>query len=371
MRHDYEWMHRISMHDFVKEQNVVYFFALNFNGLYCMRLPSRRLEFLGSVPGEKIYQRDLYGAIAQAGEKLYLAPRNGNKIAVFDLKKREFITFPLRYEAEGLPFKFSRVLPFKGKLYFIPARYRYLVVMDEETGEAEYIDEWIKMLEIPDTYEGLIIGRGAFVRGEYLYMACMEDNILVKLHLVTSAAEQVRIGDGRFGFADMCPDADGKCVWFVQKKRPAILKWNERTKECVVYDKMPSGFTHGEIPFVSVLDNGDRITAVSYHANMSLDLDKASHVLRQAGWDKCGPARPFSRWMAKHYFAKNLDRHSFVAANIDDNTFNLVRDNDMKESVCLWDPFSETALEYAEEKILREKTETGFLETVNYAAGKG
>ena len=125
MGRDYEWIHRISMHDFVKEQNEVYFFALNFNGLYCMRLPLRRLEFLGSVPGEKIYQRDLYGAITQVGEKLYLAPRNGNKIAVFDLKKREFKTLPLRYEAEGLPFKFSRVLPFNGKIYFIPISGRY------------------------------------------------------------------------------------------------------------------------------------------------------------------------------------------------------------------------------------------------------
>ena len=50
----------------------------------------KRLELLGCVPGEAVNQKHMYGAIAESGGKLYLPPRNGKGIAVFNRQEKVF-----------------------------------------------------------------------------------------------------------------------------------------------------------------------------------------------------------------------------------------------------------------------------------------
>lgn len=361
-----EWMQKISMHDYVKIDNDVYFSALNFNGLYRMRLSGRKLVWLGAVPGENLNQKHIYGAIAENAGKLYLAPRNGNEIAVYDLNTKVFEKIPLKYKAEGLPFKFSGVLSEGTKIYFIPARYRYLIILDVITGEMEYIEDWRKQLKVPDTYTGLLIGKGYFIKGKYLYMALMPANILVKMSLTTMEEVFIRIGEGKYGFADMCLDQDGESIWFIQKGRPAILKWNERLGEDTVHSVMPKGFTYGEVPFINVLDNGRKVIAIGYHANMSVEVDKSCGTIQQAKWDMAGTEGSFNEWHARHYFAKKTADSSFVVANIDDNSFYAIDGDELKEKFYLFDKYDEIESVYSKNNLLCENRDLGLHEFVRY-----
>lgn len=81
-----------------------YFFSLNYNGLYCLHMPERQVEFLGSVPWEKFQKRYLYGSMIEVDGKLYMPPMNGEEIAVYDLKQRKFEKIALRCECNAMSF---------------------------------------------------------------------------------------------------------------------------------------------------------------------------------------------------------------------------------------------------------------------------
>lgn len=355
MNQNLDWNQKISMHDYVRIKDDIFFFALNFNGLYRMKLSEKRLELLGCVPGEATYQKHIYGAITENRGKLYLPPRNGKEIAVFDIHKRSFEKISLRYDAQGVPFKFSGAVSDGKKVFLIPARYRYLVVIDTDMQVVEYVDDWVEKLIFPSGYDGLFIGRGYFVKQGSLYMATMTDNTLIKLPLDTMKAEMIPVGDGKSGFSDMCMDQDDESIWLVQKRNPAILKWTEQSGECIVYDKMPIGFIHGEVPFVSVIETESKVTAIGYHANMSVEVDKANGTIRRAEWDAAGTEGAFNVFKAMHYFAKKISSESFVVSNIDDNSFDVIQNGNVKEKIYLTDRCSDVALAHFNDGIIQER----------------
>ncbi len=368
MDYNTEWRQKISMHDYVKVEDYVYFFALNFNGLYRMKPSEKRLELLGCVPGEAVNQKHMYGAIAESGGKLYLPPRNGKGIAVFNRQEKVFEKIPLEFEEQGLPFKFSDAVTDKGRIFLIPARYPHLIVLDTETGVLNHVDSWIKKLYVPDGYGGLLVGRGSFVKDGFLYMAAMTDNILIKLSTVTMEAEMIQIGDEKNGFTDMCLDQDGENIWFVQKRKPAILKWAEHSGEYIVYDTMPIGMTHGEVPFVNVIEESSKITAIGYHANMSVEVDKVSGVVRQAKWDTAGLEGAFNAYHARHYFAKKIAKESFLVSNIDDHSFNIIEDGNKRERFYLTDDSSDVALVHFQKKAIQENGIYSLQKFLNFVA---
>ena len=60
--------------------------------------------------------------------------------------------------------------------------------------------------------------------------------------------------------------------------------------------------THGEVPFVNVIEESSKITAIGYHANMSVEVDKVSGVVRQAKWDTAGLVLSSYQHGLKHPF---------------------------------------------------------------------
>lgn len=366
MEQNTDWIQKISMHDYVKVNDDVFFFALNFNGLYRMHLPERTLTLLACVPGESLYQKHIYGAITQNAEKLYMPPMNGNEIALFDLKENVFEKISLKYDAKGLPFKFAGAVSNGAKVFLIPARYRYMIAIDAGTQELEYIDSWIAEMNIPDTYGGLFVRHGYMIKGEYLYMASMADNILVKMSTCTMKAELIRVGEIRDGFVDMCFDEDGENIWFAYEHRPIILKWHEKKGSYITYDSMPMGFEYGEFPFINVIDTGSKVTAIGYQANMSVEIRKADNSVQQAKWDIAGTEGSFNTWKARHYFARKVTNSSFLVNNIDDNSFDIIECGKKKESFTIIDECSGVTLAYRNGQILRESKDIGLQQFLDF-----
>lgn len=366
MDKDQEWMKRISMHDYVQIENNVYFFSLNFNGLYKMTLPERKLEFLGSAPNEGNYQKHLYGAIAEANGELYMPPMHGEEIAVYNLKDKSFEKIPLKYNMEGMPYKFCGALSVGGKIFFIPARYPYLVIIDTDSGKVIYLDDWRKKLNVPDSYRELYVKNGYFIRNNKLYMASMIGNCLIKISLDTYETEIVAIGYETEGFMDMCEDKDREHIWFIQKLNQEIIRWNEKTGECKIYADFPQGFKNNGFPFINIVCNDDKVCAIAYQSNMTIEIDKKTDVMSEAKWDVQPKEVEFNDWKAKHYFTRCLSDRKWLLANIDDNSFYITDGYELKEIFYLRDEYSCHKIKFCSNSAQKESQQYGLIEYLKF-----
>ena len=355
MDREKEWYKRISMHDYVVIDNDIYFFALNYNGLYKMSILDRQLEFLGAAPEEEYYRRHLYGAITECNGKLYMPPMNGEEIAIYDLNTNLFEKIKLRYSAEGVTSKFYGALTYNGKVFLIPARYSYLVVIDSVTGNVEYVDEWIKLLDVPTDYTELYVKNGYFIRNNKLYLASMVDNSLIKISMDTYDAEIVSIEGGADGFMDMCEDTDGEYIWFIQRTKPDIIKWNELTGESQKFSCFPDGFVNNGFPFINIFCNDEMVCAVAYQTNMSIEINKSTGEMKEALWDVNPEETDLNAWNAKHYFAKKKKDGNWVLANLDDNSFYITDGKQLIEKFYLTDEYARERIVFIKEKVQRER----------------
>lgn len=355
MDEEKEWYRRISMHDYVVIGQYAYFFSLNYNGLYKLDISNKKLEFIGSAPEEGYYRRHLYGAITECNGKLYMPPMNGEEIAVYDVNNNTFEKIKLRYPAEGVPSKFYGAITHKEKVFLIPARYPYLIVIDSITGDVEYVNAWVQLMNVPSDYSELYVKNGYFIRNGKLYMASMVDNSLIKISIDTYDAEVVPIECGTDGFMDMCEDVDGEHIWFIQRTKSSIIKWNEHSGESMEYSCFPEEYVNNGFPFINILDGGDYVYAIAYQTNMSIEINKSTGEMREMLWDVIPYETELNAWNARHYFAKKTQDNNWILANLDDNSFYVTDGKELIEKFYLIDNHVRERITFIKDGVQRER----------------
>lgn len=328
---------RISAHDFVVVDKNIYFFSMDFNGLYCLHMPQREVEFLGSVPGEEFRQRHLYGPIIEIDGKLYMPPLRGKGIVIYDISRKQFEKIALKYGDMEMNSKFFKVLCDDKKIFFIPCRYHYLVVLDITNNQVMYLDEWYHLLNMPEQHNEILVRNGAFIRNNVLYMASFFDNTLIEISTKNYKTKAIKIGENKDGFVDMCLDETHEYIWFLKKNTATIFKWNMETLKNEIFEIKSSCFQQiGRYPFINVICAKDKIYLVAYQCNTSFMLDKNENKFIPMEWEKnITPVR--TEWDAKHYFAKKIEKDVFIVANVEDYSFYLIQNSKIVEKFYLCD----------------------------------
>lgn len=361
-----QWLQKISFHDFIVNGEYAYFFALNANALYQLRLSDYSLENIGFAPNEKMLNRNLYAAIAENNHKLYLAPMNAEEIAIYDLETKKFKKLALKYQFENMYQKFFGILSTGDKVFLIPARYPYLVVINTKDDTVEYIDSWKRHLSVAISLKDIYCKNAYFLKDDMIYIGSRMENTLIKISINDYASEKITIGKEKEGFMGMCQDKDGEHIWFVKAESNLILKWNENTKMCTRYDNFPKDFQSHGYPFIDIFDDGHMVCAIAFQSNMSVAIDKKTGKISKAKWDIERKDTSMNMWNAKHYFAKEFSSSNFLIGNLDDHSFYLVKNQDLQKVFYLEDFSLKTQLLFNGKPFVRESKKFLLNEYIRY-----
>lgn len=85
----------ITLKDFTYHKNRLWFSPLMFNGLFSYDIQTKKMEYLGKIPGERNYQEGISSVIIGEKEHLYLFPTKGKYFIIYDIIRCKFETIYL------------------------------------------------------------------------------------------------------------------------------------------------------------------------------------------------------------------------------------------------------------------------------------
>ena len=188
----YNWKD-IAFHDIAVNKDRAWFCNIGYNALFQIDLLTGKLKLLDFFPNDSLQCMELYSPIAYLENKLYIGPRNGNSLLIYDLDRSSFVTVDLDFEKYGEKKNynsFSRAETIRGKVYFFPGRFHAIVELDPASGSVSYIDNWYSSLEPMDKkmiFNNVHIG----AEGNCL-LPCWRSQDIVKLNVCSREYEILR-----------------------------------------------------------------------------------------------------------------------------------------------------------------------------------
>ena len=282
----------------------VYFADERFNALYRMHKPSLVVEYLGEFPDE---QGDaLYRQMAQHNGKLYFTPCKAQKVGVYDLEKQEFCD-GIEIKNLGDSFKlgkhthktgdylysaFAGAISYKQYIYFTPMFYPAIVRLDTDSGEIQYIDDFMNSLgELVNSNE-YMFARITPVSGISFALACHCANAFMRFKMETNTTEIIKIDDS--GNRYIAIIYDGNSYWLCPARvGMPIIKWCDG--ECMYFNEYHSNdLAASHIPFVGGFYCDEYIYFIPYQNYKAIKIHVHTNEL--------SIAHEFDKFIGNGYF---------------------------------------------------------------------
>ncbi len=218
----------IFMEDCVLDDNNIYFFAQDFNGLCKVDLSSDSIQLISRMPREHILAYRLCGKLIKVRNLLVVVPFNARHIQTYNLDTNEW---DIISENEFKPFedlkkKFCQAILWKDVLYMIGIEFPGIVKWDTKTNEIS-ID---KNVYSPIKSEWVVESQGYFRKDfcickNSLYLPCLAGPFILKYHLDEQEYEWIRITEEHVKLSGIT--FDGNKFWIAPRFGNCIYMWDE------------------------------------------------------------------------------------------------------------------------------------------------
>lgn len=294
--------------DLVVEDNIIWFTAGGFNGLFKMDLTTNNVTYLGKIPNEKINGRRLYSSLTKVNNKIILAPLAAEEIAEYDVETCEFKKVKLqKKEFTHKNFKFSNTVKHKEYVVLIGCDYPAIVRYNSKTNTYDYFDEWTKQIKYYQTDEkDFWFRESACIRGDNLLIPCCQNNIVMEFNIESGKSKLHSVGSNKNKYASIA--FDGRNYWLTPRRHGAITRWNYETGEVKEYDNYPDGFERKEgADFTTIVFDGRDIILISSNCNMNIKVDiNTGHMEGFFPLDSgCEKKPQYVKPFTNYYFAKS------------------------------------------------------------------
>lgn len=253
---------------------------------------------------------------------IVLAAYNASGVYLYNRKQGNAIELIPKKECKG--FRFDRTIEYKGKLILLPRCYLALAECDVQTMQLEEYD----LENTGFTFNNL--NKPAFIwayarRENFLYMAGACEAKMLIYNLDTHEYSVKQIGNYDFGFASMV--YDGEFFWLSAWKKSCIVKWEEATGNCQIYEYSLEKQENTDVLITNLVDNDDSLL-LFYNVQQTIaELDKATGEItpvftKESTADKEG--KILGRQNTGFSFAKLLDDHKVVTFNQYDYSFYVI-----------------------------------------------
>lgn len=208
--------------DCVVCNEIIYFFAKNFNALYKYDYKEEKRTFLGKIPDEKTYQKELVGNLLLWKDNLILVPRktSSNKIWIYNVVHDKWSYLNIEFN-EISPFydKISYATLYKDMLIGVGCYYNGIIRIHLKTGEIEY-------------YKG-ILDKDASLHAlyscekdkDYLLVPSPNTNHVTRINMENLEYQVIKVGNENCMYSGICKAND--YFWLAPRKDSNyIVKWD-------------------------------------------------------------------------------------------------------------------------------------------------
>lgn len=129
------------------ENRSMLFFASEFNGIFRMDLNTGKVQDIGAVPDEKIFQGSLYGSVVAWGRWLVLIPLSAKEPAVLERETGRCVKKIKLPSNEETGWKFADAVVCGNDIILIPARYPYFLSLNMIDYSVTVLQDWKEYLE--------------------------------------------------------------------------------------------------------------------------------------------------------------------------------------------------------------------------------
>lgn len=347
------WYEKLSMHSFVSIKKNVYFSALNFNGLFKYNKVDDMVEMLKKIPEENFFSKHLYSATLLIGNQIYLAPMNAKDIAVYDVENNIISKIPLKQKYSTIKSKFFRMLSDDYFIYLIPFRYPAVVKINLKNQKITYLDACMGKSDI-------FAKNGCFLKKGMLHIALFGENKVLKMNTKTEEYQLLEIPTKQQqGFVDMIFDEE--YYWLIQRNYTSVVKYHLKSGriEYIHVDEFEE--CQEKVPYIRILDFGEKIFLAAYHGKRSVIIDKKTHQVQDiVELNKFQKPIFKNNWEARFYFAEKIGTEQVLLGNIADHQCIIlnIRTNLIEKKYFLENlKFRQTYKEYLLAKHICKETE--------------
>lgn len=220
----------IDFNDAVIWQNKVWFFAIDFNGLYSMDLSNQEIEFRGQVPFEPQSEQHLYSSLVIWENKIYLIPNIARRMAVYDIVTGNFEPFDLLDVNKHQIFYGNCLCG--DNLFLFHFFDATILKINLKSKEITVIDEWIDKIS-PYLFKRSESNFNYFrkqlvCREGKIYIPFCYANAVLEIDCENLKSDIHIIGAAEQGYSGICED--GEDLWLAPKQRNgAVVRWNPKT----------------------------------------------------------------------------------------------------------------------------------------------
>jgi len=221
----------------------MWFSELRCNALFKMSKITWEVEFVATIPGEKIYTPRLYSSISICNDKLYFAPLSASDIMEYTPKTGEFKIIQI-----GLPEiqkiktknKFYKSIVVDKYVFFIPYHYPGIIVYDTETRTVSCHDAWVHEVEsLRTTDEHIGYFQGCAMDDSRLIFPCFcaDAIVIFDTKKMTSTVWQTAITSFKHKYRSVC--CSGDYYYFTSSDGIVAKRKMLSAQEDVTLIKMP------------------------------------------------------------------------------------------------------------------------------------
>lgn len=131
-------------------ENTAWFCNIGYNALFQLDLSTGIVKLLDFFPNDRYLYKEIYSPIAYLENKLYIAPKKGKELLIYDLQNSCFTSIELDLEKYGEEKNynlFNHIDIIQGKVYLFPGRFHAIVEFDPSSQIISYIDDgWYEEL---------------------------------------------------------------------------------------------------------------------------------------------------------------------------------------------------------------------------------
>jgi CDP-glycerol glycerophosphotransferase (TagB/SpsB family) len=219
--------------DFVVKDGVMWFIAMNINGIFTMNMETYEVRLEALVPRESAFGCFIFYNIEIYGNYVILTPFYGKNIVRYNMSDGTFDTHSLENPEK---YNFHASYRINGKIYMFPHLYPAVVEYDTESGNIISDNETCVALK---NSNGKWFSRYGTVCDDVITVAC--GNSIVKYEINTKKGSFQQIGNSENIYWGI--EKFGDWYWLIPYKGN-IVKWNEKTGNIKEISSYPIGFRH-------------------------------------------------------------------------------------------------------------------------------
>lgn len=214
--------------------DIIWFFASEFNGLFSYNMKMGNIINHGGVPWEDFDGKNLFASMQYIKDDIYLLPLTGKKIAIYHIEEEEYSELELDYEKlfddrgvmlastilDDCIFAFSIFKPI-------------ITCIDTKNKEITYLEEWYDKLkeEIFDDKE-IFFRKQICLLDKKIWIPFCNANAILELDGTTKKVDIHILGQKKQGYSGICyKDRTFYCP--PRARGGSLISWDPNSCECL------------------------------------------------------------------------------------------------------------------------------------------